>query len=307
MLQRGRAGRASSCSTAPTARTRSGTSCRGAVQEQIIDKQLRFYVIDGNRVAREAGMGGRINTVMQTCFFAISGVLPRDEAIAAIKHAIEKTYGKRGEAVVQKNYAAVDAALDAPARGRRCRRTVDQHARAAAARARRGARSSSSEVTAPDDRGRGRRAAGQRAAGRRHLSRPAPPQWEKRNIAAGDPGLGRGPLHPVRQVRAGLPARGHPRQGLRARRRWPARPTSFKSAPARWHGVRRRSATRCRSRPRTAPAARCASRSARPRTRARRGHKAINMAPQPPLRERGGGELGLLPRAARGRPAACST
>ena len=68
-----------------------------AVQEQIIDKRLRFFVIDGNRVAREAGMGGRINTVMQTCFFAISGVLPREEAIAAIKHAIEKTYGKRGE------------------------------------------------------------------------------------------------------------------------------------------------------------------------------------------------------------------
>ena len=57
-------------------------------------------------------MGGRINTVMQTCFFAISGVLPREEAIAAIKHAIEKTYGKRGEAVVRKNFAAVDAALE---------------------------------------------------------------------------------------------------------------------------------------------------------------------------------------------------
>ena len=57
-------------------------------------------------------MGGRINTVMQTCFFAISGVLPRDEAIAAIKHSIEKTYGKRGESVVRKNFAAVDAALE---------------------------------------------------------------------------------------------------------------------------------------------------------------------------------------------------
>ena len=59
----------------------------------------------------QTGMGGRINTIMQTCFFAITGVLPRDEAIAAIKHAIEKTYGKRGEAVVQKNFAAVDATL----------------------------------------------------------------------------------------------------------------------------------------------------------------------------------------------------
>ena len=63
-------------------------------------------------MAKDAGMGGRINTMMQTCFFAISGVLPREEAIAAIKHAIEKTYGKRGEAVVQKNFAAVDASLD---------------------------------------------------------------------------------------------------------------------------------------------------------------------------------------------------
>jgi pyruvate-ferredoxin/flavodoxin oxidoreductase len=81
------------------------------VQQQIITKKLKFYVIDGYAVARETGMGGRVNTIMQTCFFAISGVLPREEAIAAIKHAIKKTYGKRGEAVVQKNYAAVDAAL----------------------------------------------------------------------------------------------------------------------------------------------------------------------------------------------------
>jgi pyruvate-ferredoxin/flavodoxin oxidoreductase len=81
------------------------------VQEQIITRRLRFFVIDAYRIARETGMGGRINTVMQTCFFAISGVLPRDEAIAAIKHAIEKTYGKRGEAVVQKNFEAVDQTL----------------------------------------------------------------------------------------------------------------------------------------------------------------------------------------------------
>ena len=81
------------------------------VQQQIIDKKLKFYVIDGYEVAKETGMGGRINTIMQTCFFAISGVLPREEAIAAIKHSIEKTYGKRGESVVQKNFAAVDAAL----------------------------------------------------------------------------------------------------------------------------------------------------------------------------------------------------
>ena len=81
------------------------------VQEAILKKKLRFYVIDGYTVARAAGMGSRINTIMQTCFFAISGVLPREEAIAAIKKAISDTYGKRGEAVVQKNYAAVDQAL----------------------------------------------------------------------------------------------------------------------------------------------------------------------------------------------------
>ncbi|MCZ2075376.1 MAG: pyruvate:ferredoxin (flavodoxin) oxidoreductase [Bryobacterales bacterium] len=82
------------------------------VQQQIISKKLRFYVIDGYTVARETGMGARINTIMQTCFFAISGVLPREEAIAAIKDSIKKTYGRRGEAVVQKNFAAVDSALD---------------------------------------------------------------------------------------------------------------------------------------------------------------------------------------------------
>jgi pyruvate-ferredoxin/flavodoxin oxidoreductase len=81
------------------------------VQEEIVAKKLRFYVIDGNRVARETGMGGRVNTIMQTCFFAISGVLPRDEAIAAIKHSIEKTYGRRGEAVVLRNFDAVNQTL----------------------------------------------------------------------------------------------------------------------------------------------------------------------------------------------------
>jgi len=81
------------------------------VQKAIIEKELKFYVIDGYSVADETGMGKRINTIMQTCFFAISGVLPRDEAIAEIKKAIKKTYGKRGEEVVQRNYAAVDATL----------------------------------------------------------------------------------------------------------------------------------------------------------------------------------------------------
>jgi pyruvate-ferredoxin/flavodoxin oxidoreductase len=80
-------------------------------QETILKKKLRFYVIDAYEVAQKTGMGGRINTIMQTCFFAISGVLPRDEAIAQIKKSIKKTYLKRGEAVVQRNYDAVDASL----------------------------------------------------------------------------------------------------------------------------------------------------------------------------------------------------
>lgn len=81
------------------------------VQQTIIDKQLQFYVIDAYKVAKSVGMGGRINTIMQTCYFAISGVLPPDEAIAKIKGAIEKTYSKKGPQVVQKNFAAVDASI----------------------------------------------------------------------------------------------------------------------------------------------------------------------------------------------------
>jgi len=81
------------------------------MQQELLDKKLRLFVINADRVAEEVGMGRRINTIMQTCFFAISGVLPREEAIAAIKKAIEKTYRKRGEAVVQKNFAAVDSTL----------------------------------------------------------------------------------------------------------------------------------------------------------------------------------------------------
>jgi pyruvate-ferredoxin/flavodoxin oxidoreductase len=83
------------------------------VQARIIEKKLKLFAIDAYSVARAAGMGGQINTVMQTCFFALSGVLPRDEAIAAIKYAIKKTYGKKGDAVVAKNHAAVDASLAA--------------------------------------------------------------------------------------------------------------------------------------------------------------------------------------------------
>ena len=80
-------------------------------QENLIRKRMKFYVVDAYKVARGAGLGGRINTVMQTCFFAISGVLPREEAIIKIKESIQKTYGKRGERIVEMNFRAVDDTL----------------------------------------------------------------------------------------------------------------------------------------------------------------------------------------------------
>jgi len=82
------------------------------MQEQIIDKKIRLFAIDAYDLAKRAGMGNRINTIMQTCFFAISGLLPRDEAIAHIKKSIEKTYGKRGPEVVRRNCEVVDQALE---------------------------------------------------------------------------------------------------------------------------------------------------------------------------------------------------
>lgn len=81
------------------------------VQNEIIAKKLKFYTINAIDVARETGMGQRINTIMQACFFAISNILPREQAIAEIKNAIKKTYSKKGDAIVQKNFVAVDASL----------------------------------------------------------------------------------------------------------------------------------------------------------------------------------------------------
>jgi pyruvate-ferredoxin/flavodoxin oxidoreductase len=82
------------------------------VQQQLIDKNIKLFIINADAVADKAGMGSRINTIMQTCFFALSGVLPREEAISQIKQAIEKTYSKKGKAVIELNFKAVDAALN---------------------------------------------------------------------------------------------------------------------------------------------------------------------------------------------------
>ena len=81
------------------------------VQETLLEKQPLFYVIDANRVAREAGLGGRTNTILQACFFAISNVIPQENAIEKIKRAIEKTYGRKGSEILKRNFAAVDTAL----------------------------------------------------------------------------------------------------------------------------------------------------------------------------------------------------
>jgi pyruvate-ferredoxin/flavodoxin oxidoreductase len=82
------------------------------VQERIVARRLRLFVVDASRVAREAGLGKRVNTVLQTCFFALTDILPQERAVAAIKDAIRDTYGKRGEAVLERNFAAVDRALE---------------------------------------------------------------------------------------------------------------------------------------------------------------------------------------------------
>ena len=81
------------------------------VQETILEKRPLFYVIDANKVAREAGLGGRTNTILQACFFAITNVIPQENAIERIKHAIEKTYARKGSEILKRNFAAVDAAL----------------------------------------------------------------------------------------------------------------------------------------------------------------------------------------------------
>ena len=145
-----------------------GPACRARCRSRSSRRRSASSPSTPTSWRKRAGMGTRINTIMQTCFFAISGVLPRDEAIAHIKKAIEKTYGKRGPEVVRRNCEVVDQALahlheiPVPA-------AVERHAHAAAARLRAGAR-----LRAEGHRGdagrQGRPAAGERVSGRRHLA-----------------------------------------------------------------------------------------------------------------------------------------
>ena len=151
------------------------------VQQQIIDKRLKLYVIDASKVAFDLGLGARSNTILQTCFFALSGVLPRDEAIAAIKKETERTYARKGAEVVKKNFAAIDSALanlqrsdGADHRHRQARDLQDGAGHRARVRAQRHRRH--------DGRPR-RHVAGQRDSDRRHVPHRNDASYEKRNIA----------------------------------------------------------------------------------------------------------------------------
>ncbi len=250
------------------------------VQAAILEKGLRVFVIDGHRVARETGMGGRVNTVMQTCFFAISGVLPRAQAVAAIKRSIEKTYGKRGEAVVRKNFAAVDATLDhlhevvVPPRitsADERRATVGAEAPAFVQR-----------VSARIIAGEGDRlpVSAFPADG---VYPSATAKWEKRGIAAEIP-----VWDDVLCIQCGKCVMVCPHAVIRATVYTPDRltgaPPGFKSAPARWRElaghrytlqVSPEDCTGCALCVEVCPA----------KSKSEVRHRAINMAPMPPRRE----------------------
>jgi pyruvate-ferredoxin/flavodoxin oxidoreductase len=249
-------------------------------QRTLIDRKLRLYVIDGYRAAAEVGLGNRISTVMQTCFFAISGVLPKDEAIAAIKEAIVKTYGKRGESVVQKNFAAVDGALDRLHEvqiPKQVTSTFDIHPPVPAE-----APEFVQKVTAEIIAGRGDL-----------LPVSALPddgtypsgttQWERRNIALEIP-----VLDEKLCIQCGKCVLVCPHAVIRAKVVDPqalaGAPPTFKSAPARWREMKDRryvlqvapeDCTGCGLCVDVCPA----------RSKSEAKHKAINMQPQLPLRE----------------------
>jgi pyruvate-ferredoxin/flavodoxin oxidoreductase len=253
-----------------------------AVQRTIIDKKLRFFTIDAFAVAQELGLGSRINTIMQTCFFAISGVLPRDEAIAQIKQSIRKTYGKRGEPVVQKNFAAVDATLD-----RLHEVAVPTEALSAPL---------SKPVVSPAAPAFVQQVTAEMIAGRGDLlpvsalpvdgTYPsATSQWEKRNIAQEVP-----VWEPDLCIQCGKCVFVCPHAVIRAKVVAPEAladaPTGFKSSPARWREfpdqqytlqVSVEDCTGCNLCVEVCPA----------KDKSAVGRKAINMAPQLPLHEEG--------------------
>ena len=181
------------------------------VQEQILARRIKLHVIDAYSLAREIGLKGRINTIMQTCFFKITGVLPVEDAIAKIKETIQDTYGKKGGDVLKRNFAAVDRALASLS-------AVPVPERVTAERRR-------PDVVSPAAPGFVQGVTAVMIANKGDLlpvsAFPVDGTWPVGDEPVGetqhrrrDPGVGPGDLHPVQQVRARLPARGDPRQGL---------------------------------------------------------------------------------------------
>ncbi|MGE5324188.1 MAG: pyruvate:ferredoxin (flavodoxin) oxidoreductase [Actinomycetota bacterium] len=253
----------------------------GVIQQEIIRKKLKFYVIDAYKVAKETGMGVRINTIMQTCFFAISNVLPREQAIEAIKRAIRKTYSKRGEAVVQKNFDAVDKTLhnlfevkvpEAAARH------YDLHPPVPAE-----APEFVRNVIGPIIQGNG----DQLPVSSMPVDGTFPSgtaRWEKRNIALEVP-----EWDTELCIQCGKCVLVCPHAVIRAKvydsERLSAAPETFLSAPARWKDmghmkyslqVSPEDCTGCSLCVEVCPA----------KSKTEPSHKAINMVPQPPVRER---------------------
>ncbi|HVK37470.1 MAG TPA: pyruvate:ferredoxin (flavodoxin) oxidoreductase, partial [Candidatus Kapabacteria bacterium] len=250
------------------------------LQQRIIDLGLKLFVIDAYSVAAETGMGQRINTIMQVCFFAISGVLPRDEAIERIKEAIVRTYKKRGEAVIQKNFAAVDAAL-AHLHEVAVPTIADGHV-SLPVFIPEGAPDFIRDVTGPMIAGYGD-----------NLPVSSMPidgtfpvgsaKWEKRNIALEVPVWDTDLC-----IQCGKCVLVCPHSAIRAAVYEPAvletAPPTFKSAPARWRELADRSytlqvavedCTGCELCVEVCPA----------KDKANPEYRAINMAPQPPLRD----------------------
>jgi pyruvate-ferredoxin/flavodoxin oxidoreductase len=251
-----------------------------SAQQEIVNKRLRFYVVDGYAVAKEHGMGSRINTVLQTCFFALSGVLPPEKAIEAIKHSIEKTYRKRGKAVIEKNFAAVDGTLAHLKEVKVPSSVTNEWERRPAVPSE--APEFVHSVLAPIIEGRGD-----------DLPVSAMPvdgtfptgtsQWEKRNIADTIPVWDTGLC-----IQCGKCVLVCPHAAIRAKLiskdELAGAPAQFKTAPAKWKGrehlqyalqVAPEDCTGCTLCVEVCPA----------KSKSDPAHKALNMAPQRPLRD----------------------
>ena len=250
------------------------------VQRQILEKRLKFYVIDGYEVAKLTGMGGRINTIMQTCFFAISGVLPREESIAAIKHAIQKTYGKRGEIVVRKNYAAVDEALDHLHQVKVPDRITAQFDIRPAVPA--AAPDFVQRVTAKIIAGEGD-ALPVSAMPIDGTFPSATAQWEKRNIALEIPAWDE-----TLCIQCGKCVLVCPHSVIRAKvydaQHLAGAPATFKAVPARWKDMKERTYT-LQVAPEDCTGCTLCVQVCPAKSKSEVKHRAINMVAQPPLRE----------------------